>query len=76
MSLLKWEAFGWYVVEVDGHNFEEIKNAFKEDSKGKPKIIIARTIKGKGVSYMEDKLIWHYYVVTDELKEKALEELK
>ena len=47
-----------------------------ESRTGKPKIIIARTIKGKGVSYMEDKLIWHYYIVTDELKEKALKGLK
>lgn len=72
----KWEAFGWHAIEVDGHNFKELQKAFRQDPKGKPKIIIARTTKGKGVSYMEDKLIWHYYVVTDELKEKALEELK
>lgn len=43
---------------------------------GKPKIVIAHTIKGKGVSFMEDQLIWHYYIVTDEHKEKALLELK
>jgi len=72
----KWEAFGWHAIEVDGHNFKEIKNAFKENPKGKPKIIIAKTTKGKGVSYMEDQLTWHYFCVTDELKEKALEELK
>ncbi len=72
----KWEAFGWYTIEIDGHNLQEIDSALNSDFKGKPKVIIAHTIKGKGVSFMEDKLIWHYYIVTDELKEKALEELE
>lgn len=72
----KWEAFGWHVSDIDGHNYEAIQAACKEDSRGKPKIIIAHTTKGKGVSFMEDQLIWHYYVVTDEHKEKALQELK
>jgi len=72
----KWQAFGWHVIEIDGHNYEDIQSAYKEDSHGKPKIIIAQTKKGKGVSFMEDQLIWHYYVVTDEHRNKALEELK
>jgi transketolase len=72
----KWQAFGWYVIEIDGHDLRAIENAFKEDQEGKPKIIIARTIKGKGVSFMEDKLVWHYYIVTDEHKRKALKELR
>jgi transketolase len=71
----KWEAFGWFVLEVDGHNLNDLTEALKVSSPNKPKIIIARTIKGKGVSFMEDQLVWHYYVVTNELKEKALEEL-
>lgn len=71
----KWEAFGWFPIEIYGNDLEQIKFALKEDSKGKPKIIIARTIKGKGVSFMEDQLVWHYYTVTDEHKEKALTEL-
>ena len=71
----KWESFGWFVVEVDGHNIEALVKALKLDSKGKPKMIIAHTTKGKGVSFMEDQLIWHYYVVTDEHKEKALKEM-
>ncbi|MGA1870300.1 MAG: transketolase [bacterium] len=71
----KWEAFGWYTIEIDGHNFSEIQSALDEDSHGKPKIIIAHTVKGKGVSFMEDRLIWHYYIVTDEIKEKAMKEL-
>ncbi len=71
----KWLAFGWHAIEIDGHDTEAIKGAFEEDSKGKPKVIIARTTKGKGVSFMENQLVWHYYLVTDELKEKALREL-
>lgn len=71
----KWEAFGWHAIEVDGHDHEALKAAFAEDSQGKPKVLIARTIKGKGVSFMEDQLIWHYYIVTDEHKKQALDEL-
>jgi transketolase len=71
----KWEAFGWYALEVDGHDHEALKNAFNEPSLGRPKILIARTTKGKGVSFMEDQLIWHYYIVTDEHKKQALGEL-
>ena len=72
----KWEAFGWYTIKVDGHDHKAIKEAFEEDPQGRPKMIIACTTKGKGISYMEDKLIWHYYIVTDGHKEKALEELE
>lgn len=71
----KFEAFNWEVLRIDGHDAKAIKNAcdFRTD---KPKMIICDTIKGKGVSFMEDELIWHYYVVTDEIKEKALKELE
>lgn len=72
----KWESFGWFVQEADGHNFGEIEKAIDIPSEGKPKVIIACTVKGKGISFMEDELIWHYYIVTDEIREKALEELK
>jgi len=71
----KWRSFGWEPYEVDGHDFSEILEAFQKPHKGKPKIIIAKTIKGKGVSFMEDELKWHYFIVTEELKEKALKEL-
>lgn len=71
----KWKAFGWYVVEIDGHDSFAIKKALNKHCNKKPKIIIAHTIKGKGVSFMEDQLIWHYYVVTDKHKEEALKEL-
>jgi len=67
----KFRSFNWEVFRVDGHNFDELKKVFlmKTD---KPKAIIADTIKGKGVDFMEDKLIWHYYIVTDEIKQEAL----
>ncbi len=71
----KWISFGWHAIEVDGHDHDELRNALRAESRGKPKILIARTIKGKGVSFMEDQLIWHYYIVTDEHKRQALDEL-
>ncbi len=71
----KWKAFGWETCRVDGHNFYEIAAAFKKPHNGKPKIIIADTRKGKGVSFMEDEMKWHYFIITDELREKALQEL-
>lgn len=72
----KWEAFGWHAVNVAGHDHEALKAAFAEDSHGKPKVLIAKTTKGKGVSFMEDQLIWHYYIVTDGHKKQALDELR
>lgn len=72
----KWEAFGWHVLEIDGHDLKSIRTALRTKSQGRPKIIVARTIKGKGVSFMEDQMVWHYYTVTDEIKVKALEELR
>lgn len=71
----KWRAFGWHVVEIDGHDHDEIRDALAADSCGKPRMIVANTTKGKGVSFMEDQLIWHYYIVTEEHQEKALAEL-
>lgn len=68
----KWEAFGWKTFIVDGHDFDDIFNALKAEHKGKPKLIIAKTIKGKGVDFMQDQLKWHYYLVTDEIKRDAL----
>ncbi len=70
----KWESFGWHCIVIDGHNYEEIEDALSLEC-DKPKMIVANTTKGKGVSFMEDELVWHYYVVTDEIKEKALKEL-
>ena len=56
----KWKAFGWNVVEIDGHNYEEIKKALLIRQSGKPTLVIANTVKGKGVSFMENVPIWHY----------------
>ena len=71
----KLTAFGWHVEAVDGHDHLAILRALETDPQGRPKIIIARTVKGKGVSFMEDQLIWHYYIVTFEHAARALEEL-
>ncbi|PLX66964.1 MAG: transketolase [Denitrovibrio sp.] len=70
----KWESFGWETVCIDGHDYEQLEEALSKKS-NKPKIVICNTTKGKGVSFMEDELIWHYYLVTDEIKQKAMEEL-
>lgn len=72
----KWQAFGWFVSEVDGHSHEELIKAFAEDSQGKPKVVIANTIKGKGVSFMENELLWHYRDPQREAYQKAVEELE
>lgn len=72
----KWEAFGWNAVEADGHDFDSMKTAFESvKSSDKPSVIVMRTIKGKGVSFMEDELKWHYFIVTDERLERAEREL-
>ncbi|MCD7839154.1 MAG: transketolase [Erysipelotrichaceae bacterium] len=76
----KFESFGWQVKEIDGHDFNEIKNAFLLlKNQTKPICIIANTIKGKGISFMEDNVDWHSVRISnkyDEYKEKALNELK
>ena len=73
----KWLAFGWRVREIDGHNFPEIDRAFSKIpfEKDKPNLIIAHTVKGKGVSFMENKLEWHYKNLTKEKYQEALKEL-
>ena len=73
----KWRTFGWHVVDVpDGNNHELLRKAFAESSQGKPKVIIARTVKGKGVSFMEDNLLWHYRDPQGECFENALKEVE
>lgn len=72
----KWESFGWDVCSVDGHNISELYNAFiKSDVKNKPRVIIAHTIKGKGVSFMENNNEWHHNRLTEEKYKQALQEL-
>lgn len=73
----KFKAFGWNVISINGHNFEEIFNAIDEakNTEDKPTMIVAKTIKGKGVSFMEDQVGWHGKAPNEEEKEKALKEL-
>ncbi len=73
----KWESFGWEVIEIDGHNMEEILAALdKADSvKGKPTVIVAHTVKGKGVSFAENVVGFHNGMLTQETYEQALSEL-
>jgi len=74
----KWKAFGWDVREIDGHNFEEIEKTLIGPAlgDGKPRVIIARTIKGKGVSFLEGNNIYHYKAPSDEEYQAALKELE
>ena len=67
-------AFGWNVIEVDGHNHNELFSAIDSDTK-KPKVIIANTIKGKGVSFMENEISWHYRTPSGELFDQAMKDL-
>ena len=73
----KWEAFGWRALEVDGHDIPSLLEAFAEArrTEGKPVVILARTVKGKGVSFMEDRLGWHGKPPTLEQRDLALREL-
>ena len=73
----KWVAFGWHVIPVNGHNFDELIAAFEEAKtiKGKPTFILADTVKGKGVSFMEGKVDWHGVAPNAEQAEAALKEL-
>lgn len=73
----KFEAFGWHVITVDGHSFADIERAFDERKavKGKPVLIIAETVKGKGCSFMEDKYEWHGKAPNEEQFCMAMEEM-
>ena len=74
----KLEAFGFHVISIDGHDFDQIAAAFAEARtvKGKPTAIVAKTVKGKGVSFMENQVKWHGSAPNDEQYEQALAELK
>ena len=72
----KWESFGWNVCNVGGHQISELYNSFIEcNVKNKPKVIIAHTIKGKGVAFMENNNEWHHNRLTEEKYKQALQEL-
>ena len=74
----KWESFGFKVITVDGHNIEQLIQAFSiaRHQKEMPSIIIAKTIKGKGVSFMENEASWHGKAPNKEQYEQAMNELK
>ena len=74
----KFEAFNFHVINIDGHNFDEIRAAFKEarETKGMPTAIIAKTVKGKGVSFMENQASWHGVAPNDEQYAAAMAELE
>ena len=74
----KWQAFGWHTIDIDGHDFAQILSAFQEAQriKGKPTTIIAHTIKGKGVSFMENNVNFHGKAPSPEEAERALKELE
>ncbi|MEU3619490.1 transketolase [Streptomyces sp. NPDC006872] len=71
----KWASFGWEVRVIDGHDHRAIKEAYAPSTTGRPVAVIADTVKGKGVSFMEDRVEWHHKVPTDEQVVLALEEL-
>lgn len=73
----KWRSFGWNVVEIDGNDMNSILEALGEirNVSGKPSVILANTIKGKGVSFMEDVVAWHSKAPNDEEAKRAIEEI-
>src|SRR5262245_24976418 len=74
----KWRAFGWATREIDGHNLDEVEGALSAVpfEAGRPSCVIAHTVKGKGVSFMENKLLWHYRSPQGKEYEAALSELE
>ena len=76
----KWRAFGWRAIEADGHDVDALRAAFDEAKGnlggGQPTVIIAKTVKGKGVSFMENNILWHYRTPQGEEYEAALRELE
>jgi len=74
----KWQAFCWHVIEVDGHDIDALLSAFAEAKtvKGRPTMIIAKTVKGRGVSFMEDQAGWHGNAPSVEQADQALKELR
>lgn len=73
----KFAAFGWHVIEIDGHDFDQIEKALAEAKtvKGKPTMIVAKTVKGKGVSYMENNVSWHGSAPKQEQYDIGMKEL-
>lgn len=76
--LSKWIAFGWSALEINGHDYQQIEEALRDlpKSHGTPNLIIAHTVKGKGVSFMEDQLAWHYKSPDERQLQQALAEIE
>ncbi len=74
----KWRAFGWHVIDIDGHRVDEISTAVDQAKtiKGQPTVIIAKTVKGKGVSFMEGQSAWHGKPISKDDYEQAMKELE
>jgi len=74
----KWRGFGWHVIDINGHDYKAISSAYDEAEKikGRPTVIVAKTIKGKGVSFMENQVDWHGKAPSKDEAERALAELK
>ena len=71
----KWQGFGWDSIMCDGHNINELLEKLKNKSKNKPTAIIAQTVKGKGISFMENNNDWHHGRLTQKLFDEAIKEL-
>ena len=76
----KWASFGWHVIRVDGHDHEALHGAYAQAKAalggGKPVVVIADTVKGKGVSFMENDVLWHYRTARGQEYDAALAELE
>jgi transketolase len=72
----KWEAFGFDVQELNGHDFSALHAAFAQPARGRPRCVIARTVKGKGVKFMENTIEWHYWPMTEAQYREALSDLE
>lgn len=74
----KWESFNWNVLESDGHDHAALRQAFEgsQQRNGRPTVVLAHTVKGKGVSFMEDTVLWHYRTARGEEFDRALAELE
>ena len=74
----KWEAFGWRVIEIDGHDYEQIGEAIEQShaEKEKPVVVICNTIKGKGIDFMEGKASWHYAGLDSEMSKKSIDSIR
>ena len=71
----RWRAFGWSVAEIDGHDAAQIETAMKPGGDRAPRIVLARTTFGKGVSYMKDQIKWHYWPMSDDEYKQAVREI-